>query len=101
MVYGMLQTVIVVILGISVRMIEWENQSSRYLHYISNSMLIFLFSQTRNEDGLIYIDVELPKKTTPNKQKSVIHGEEDRTIYADIAYGKVGEQPPEKEGESQ
>ena len=38
-------------------------------------------SRTKNQDGLIYVDVDLPNKTDANNMRPIIHGEEDRRWY--------------------
>ena len=55
--------------------------------------------QTKNQDGLIYVDVDLPNKTDANNMRPIIHGEDDRTIYAEVAFGQVGEPLPESDEE--
>ena len=62
-------------------------------------MLSFYLFQMKNDDGLIYIEVELPKKNAKDERKVVIHGIEDTTDYADIVIGKVGEPAPESDEE--
>ena len=64
-------------------------------------MSLYVLKQTRNEDGLIYIDVDIPKQNDTKNVQPVIHGLEDRTIYADVAYGQVGEQLPESDEEEE
>ena len=59
-----------------------------------------VFFQIRNQDALIYADLDLPKETVGKDRKVVIHGLNDRTDYADIKYGEVGEQAPESDEES-
>jgi hypothetical protein len=50
--------------------------------------LIYLSFQNVNEDGLVYVELDL--KTTPESPdgKPVIHGTEDRTEYVDIDFTK-------------
>ncbi|XP_069103334.1 protein sidekick-1-like isoform X2 [Argopecten irradians] len=45
-------------------------------------------SRTVNQDGLIYIDVEI--KQQPGQNRGVIHGAEDRTQYALVDFSKSG-----------
>ncbi|KAL3860929.1 hypothetical protein ACJMK2_007024, partial [Sinanodonta woodiana] len=45
------------------------------------------YSPLVNKDGILYADLDLP--TTKNRQV-IIRGIENRTLYADIAYGKSG-----------
>lgn len=55
--------------------------------------------QIKNEDGLIYVEVELRQQKGTSDRKPVIHGLEDKTEYADIQFGKVGEPAPESDEE--
>lgn len=53
----------------------------------------------RNPDELIYVDLDLPMETVGKDRKAVIHGLDDRTDYADINFGEVGERAPESDEE--
>lgn len=53
--------------------------------------------QVRNADGLIYIDIELPKEKNAKQQRPVIHGAENKTVYEEVAYGQVGDRLPESD----
>ena len=44
--------------------------------------------------------MDLPNKTDANNKRPIIHGEDDRTIYAEVAIGEVGEPLPESDEET-
>ena len=67
-----------------------------YLHILN----ICVYFQTQNADGLIYLEVDVSRnKDDAGNNQVVIHGLEDRSDYADIAFGKVGEPAPESDDE--
>ena len=64
---------------------------------MSNVYPVYVSTQTKNQDGLIYLDVEISPASRNTGKTLIIHGLEEKTNYASVAFGKVGEQAPDSD----